>query len=183
MGCPVRQDHVTLALAGLAIGLAAVVADHGLGVSLRQPFGLLAASEPFLRRRPAKRIGRYRKASLSVNVCLLRAISEMAQIGATTSPIRCPRRASSSRKDVLLGLAVKMARKETYPIGQADPFVDAGQGASGEKHSWSNPEEGRRLIEAFLKVRQPALREEIIDIVVQLSTASLQRAEFISEQL
>ena len=133
---------------------------------------LLAASEPFLRRRPAKRIGRYRKASASVIVCPLRAISEMVQIGLMTSPIRCPWRAGGSPKRCSFGLAVKMARKETYPIGQADPFVDAGQGASGEKHSWSNPEEGRRLIDAFLKVRQPALREAIIDLIVKLSNDS-----------
>ncbi len=64
MGCPVRRDHVSLALASLRIGLNAMVTDKRLGVGLRQPFGLPAASEPFLRRRPAKRIGRYRKASL-----------------------------------------------------------------------------------------------------------------------
>jgi hypothetical protein len=41
MARPVRQDHVALALAGLPIGLGAVVADKGLGVGLRQAFGLL----------------------------------------------------------------------------------------------------------------------------------------------
>ena len=46
MGCPVGQDHVALAPAGLTIGLAAVVADQGPGVDLRQSFGLSAASEP-----------------------------------------------------------------------------------------------------------------------------------------
>ena len=40
--CPVRQDHVTFALASLAIGLGAVVADKGLGVGLRQPVSFLA---------------------------------------------------------------------------------------------------------------------------------------------
>ena len=64
-----------------------------------------------------------------------------------------------------------MKRKESYPISQADPFLDAGQSASGEKHSWSNPEEGLRLIKAFLKIRQPALREVIIDLAVKLSKA------------
>src|SRR5271165_6487335 len=34
VGCPVRQDHVTLALASLAIGVAAVVADKA---PLRRP--------------------------------------------------------------------------------------------------------------------------------------------------
>ena len=37
---------VLLALAGLPIGPGAVVADQGLGVGLRQAFGLLASSEP-----------------------------------------------------------------------------------------------------------------------------------------
>ena len=46
VSCPVGQDHVALALAGLAVGHAAMVADQGLGVGLRQPSGLLAASEP-----------------------------------------------------------------------------------------------------------------------------------------
>ena len=40
MGCTVRQDHVTLALAGLRIGLVAMVADQSLRVGLRQPFCL-----------------------------------------------------------------------------------------------------------------------------------------------
>ena len=40
MSCPVRQDDVTLALASLTIGLGAMVADKGLGVGLRQAFGL-----------------------------------------------------------------------------------------------------------------------------------------------
>ena len=44
VSCPVGQDHVALALASLAIGRAAVVADEGLGVGLRQPFGLPAAA-------------------------------------------------------------------------------------------------------------------------------------------
>ena len=46
VGCPVGQNHVTLALASLAIGLGAVVTDEGLGVGLRQPAGVLATSEP-----------------------------------------------------------------------------------------------------------------------------------------
>jgi len=46
MGCPVGQDHVALALASLAIGLGAVVADEHLGVGLRQAAGIPAASEP-----------------------------------------------------------------------------------------------------------------------------------------
>ena len=47
MSCPVRQNHVTLALASLPIGLGAMVAmEARLGVGLRQPAGSLAASEP-----------------------------------------------------------------------------------------------------------------------------------------
>ncbi len=51
VSCPVRQDHVTLSLASLPIGLAAVVADQGLGVGFYQPFGMPAASEPLQHRR------------------------------------------------------------------------------------------------------------------------------------
>ena len=36
--CPVGQDHVALALASLAIGLGAVIADWRLGVGLRQHY-------------------------------------------------------------------------------------------------------------------------------------------------
>jgi hypothetical protein len=44
---------LTARLAGLPVGLAAVVADQGLGVGSCQPRGLLAASEPLqLRRSP-----------------------------------------------------------------------------------------------------------------------------------
>ena len=51
VGCPVGQDHVTLALVSLTVGLAAVVADERLSVGLRQPFGLPATSEPSERKR------------------------------------------------------------------------------------------------------------------------------------
>jgi hypothetical protein len=44
--CPVGQDHVTLALASLPIGLAAMVADKGRSVGLRQPAALQAALQP-----------------------------------------------------------------------------------------------------------------------------------------
>ncbi len=37
MRCPVGQDHVTLALACLAVGLRVMVADERLGVGLRLP--------------------------------------------------------------------------------------------------------------------------------------------------
>ena len=46
VSCSVGQDHVTLALASLAVRLAAMVADQGLGIGMRQPFGLSAASDP-----------------------------------------------------------------------------------------------------------------------------------------
>ena len=46
MSCPVGQDHIALALARLAIGPGPMVADQRLGVGLRRPFNLSAASEP-----------------------------------------------------------------------------------------------------------------------------------------
>ena len=54
VGCPVGQDHVTLALASLAIGLGPVVADQGLGVGLRQPSSVLATPEPSEHRPPGR---------------------------------------------------------------------------------------------------------------------------------
>src|SRR5580700_1237603 len=47
---PVGQDHVPLALASLAIGLSAMVADERLGVGLRQPASRLTTSEPLQHR-------------------------------------------------------------------------------------------------------------------------------------
>lgn len=47
VSCPVGQDHVTLASAGLAVGFGALVAEgRRLRVGLRQPAGVLAALEP-----------------------------------------------------------------------------------------------------------------------------------------
>jgi hypothetical protein len=45
-GLSVEQDHVTLALASLPIGLRAMVADEGLSIGFREPVSLLAPSEP-----------------------------------------------------------------------------------------------------------------------------------------
>ena len=50
--CPVGQDHVTLALACLRIRLAAMIADQGLGVGLREPVGLAPAPQPCQHFRP-----------------------------------------------------------------------------------------------------------------------------------
>jgi len=57
VSCRVGQDLVTLALASLAVGLGAMVADKRLGVGLGQPAGILAASEPSRNHRPCPRFG------------------------------------------------------------------------------------------------------------------------------
>ena len=52
VSCAVFQNHVALALAHFPIGRRAVIANESVGVGLRQPAAILAASEPSQRRRP-----------------------------------------------------------------------------------------------------------------------------------
>ena len=55
MGCPIGQNHVTLAPASLGIGLAAMVVDQSLGVGVREPFGLAAPAQPRKHLKPLSR--------------------------------------------------------------------------------------------------------------------------------
>lgn len=67
------------------------------------------------------------------------------------------------------GLTVAMARKETFSVGQAKASVDGGQRDLARGHSRPDPEEGRRLMLAFLNIREAALREAVISLVTELS--------------
>ena len=68
------------------------------------------------------------------------------------------------------GSTVAMARKETSSVGQAKAFVDGEQRDLAKGHSRPDPEEGRRLMRAFLNIREAALREAVIALVTELST-------------
>jgi hypothetical protein len=68
------------------------------------------------------------------------------------------------------GLTIAMARKETFSVGQAKASVYGGQRDLIGVHSRPDPEEGRRLMRAFLNIREAALREAVIALVTELST-------------
>ena len=62
-----------------------------------------------------------------------------------------------------------MAQRETFSAGPADVSTTGGQrGRSGDL-SRPSPEDGHRLIGAFLSIEQPALREAIVNFVMELS--------------
>ena len=66
--------------------------------------------------------------------------------------------------------ALSMAKKEPVSIGPSAPRIKGG----GQHHpagasSRPTPEDGHRLIQAFMDVKQAALREAIIRLVTELS--------------
>ena len=63
-----------------------------------------------------------------------------------------------------------MARKESFSVGQAKASVYGAQRDLIGVHSRRDPEEGRRLMRAFLNIREAALREAVIALVTELST-------------
>jgi hypothetical protein len=63
-----------------------------------------------------------------------------------------------------------MARKETFPVGQAKASVDGAERDFAGDHSRPDPEEGRRLMRAFVNIREAALRKALIALVTELST-------------
>ena len=58
-----------------------------------------------------------------------------------------------------------MAKKEAPSTSRRDPCQSERDGASQP-----TPEDGRRLIDAFIKIKHPALREAAIRLVEELST-------------
>jgi len=61
-----------------------------------------------------------------------------------------------------------MAKKEPFSIGPSDARIKGG-GQRNPAGASPTPEDGRRLIHAFIGVRQPALREAVIRLVTELS--------------
>jgi hypothetical protein len=63
-----------------------------------------------------------------------------------------------------------MATIEAFSMGQIGPSIDGGTYAPAENDGGlPSPEEGHRLMLAFVSIRQPALREAIIRTMTELS--------------
>ena len=63
-----------------------------------------------------------------------------------------------------------MARGETFSSGPEVAPMNDGLPDRSRHTSRPNPEEGHRLMRAFLSLRQAALREAVINFVKELST-------------
>ena len=62
-----------------------------------------------------------------------------------------------------------VAKKETLSIRRGGGWVKPLQIERAESSSRPTPEDGRRLIHAFMDVKQVALREALIRLVTELS--------------
>jgi len=63
-----------------------------------------------------------------------------------------------------------MAKKGAFSTGSSDAFINhGGQRNPAGTSSRPTPEDGLRLIHAFMDVKQAALREAIIQFIVELS--------------
>jgi hypothetical protein len=62
-----------------------------------------------------------------------------------------------------------MANQANFSVVPSDTRVNRGQTDPARGFSWSNPEEGYRLMRAFLNIREAALREAIITFVAEVS--------------
>lgn len=63
-----------------------------------------------------------------------------------------------------------MARKESLSVDRAKASVADGQRDFAGVHSRPDPEEGRRLMRAFVNIREAALREAVVALVTEIST-------------
>ena len=64
-----------------------------------------------------------------------------------------------------------MAKQANFSVVPSDTRVNRGQ-TDQARGSWSDPEEGHRLMRAFLSIREPALREAIITFVAFVAEVS-----------
>jgi hypothetical protein len=64
-----------------------------------------------------------------------------------------------------------MAKKEALSTGLSDALFNHGsqRNSVGSSSSRPTPEDGRRLIHAFMDIKPAALREAIIQLVTELS--------------
>jgi len=73
------------------------------------------------------------------------------------------------------GMAVTMSKNEILSINPAVASVYGRNRDPDGFYSRPDPEEGYRLMRSFLTIRQPALRQAIVELVAQLSTLGDQR--------
>jgi hypothetical protein len=62
-----------------------------------------------------------------------------------------------------------MAKQANFSVAPSDTRVNRGQTDPARGFSWPDPEEGHRLMRAFLSIREAALREAIITFVAEVS--------------
>src|SRR5208282_436953 len=67
------------------------------------------------------------------------------------------------------GLGVAMARKAKFSVAPSDARFNRGHTDPARGFSWVDPEEGYRLMGAFLSIKQPTLREAVVKMVTELS--------------
>jgi hypothetical protein len=65
--------------------------------------------------------------------------------------------------------ALSMAKKEPFSTSPSDARIKGGQRNPARASSRPTPEDGRRLIHAFMDIKQAALREAVIRLVIELS--------------
>jgi hypothetical protein len=69
-----------------------------------------------------------------------------------------------------------MSRKQSFLTLITDAYVDGGQNPPDE-NSRSRPEEGHRLMRAFLTIKEARLREAIIILVEELARSDKRLAQ------
>jgi hypothetical protein len=62
-----------------------------------------------------------------------------------------------------------MSRKQSFLTLTADAYVDGGQPRPTGENFRSDPEEGHRLMRAFLTIEDPRIREALVIFVEELS--------------
>jgi hypothetical protein len=62
-----------------------------------------------------------------------------------------------------------MAQRETLSVGAGDPSARGGQLDRSRDSSRLDPEQGCRLMRAFLSIQQDGLREAIVKFVTELA--------------
>jgi hypothetical protein len=63
-----------------------------------------------------------------------------------------------------------MSKKENFSAHSAGAFGDGGQRDLSRAQSRPLPEEGHRLIRAFLRIEKASVREALVNFVEELST-------------
>jgi len=59
----------------------------------------------------------------------------------------------------------------------ADAVVDGGQSGPFGENSRPHPEEGRRLMRAFLRIKEARLREALVNLVEELSVRQTEQTD------